>query len=119
MNYFFPRSLFKLLFLLFSLHSLGQKDSINKNDTREPKDSINPVSIKIAANRKLKGNGLKKFLTGKGYRKEWTAPVEVPVLNLNTAYGGLIPKKLGGGKETKSLQVEDSAGRQWNLRSVK
>jgi hypothetical protein len=119
MNYFLSRSLFKLLFLLFSLHSLGQKDSIDKNDTRELKDSTFPLSIKIAANPKLKGNGIKKFLTGKGYRKEWTEPVEVPVLNLNTAYGGLIPIKLGGGKETKSLLVEDSAGRQWSLRSIK
>jgi hypothetical protein len=119
MNYFFSRSLFKLLFLLFSLHSLGQNDSINKNDIRELKDSTIHVSIKVAANPKLKGNGFKKFLTGKGYRKEWTEPVEVPVLNLNTAYGGLVPKKLGGGKETKSLLVEDSAGRQWALRTVK
>lgn len=119
MNSFLSRSLFKLLFLLFSLHSLGQKDSIDKNSRNEFKDSTFPATIKIAANPKLKGNGLKKFLTGTGYRKEWTEPVEVPVLNLTTAYGGLIPKKLGGGKETKSLQVEDSAGRQWSLRSVK
>ncbi|HKB44871.1 MAG TPA: hypothetical protein VKC90_10795, partial [Chitinophagaceae bacterium] len=119
MKNFLSRSLFKLLFLLFSLHSPGQKDSIDKNNARELKDSTFPVSIKIAANPNLKGNGLKKILTGTGYRKEWTEPVEVPVLNLTTAYGGLFPKKLGGGKETKSLQVEDSTGRQWSLRSVK
>src|SRR5436190_4381259 len=118
MKYFLSGSLFNLFFLMVSLHSHGQNDSTHENTMKASGDSI-PVSIKVVANPKLKGNGLKKFLTGTGYRKEWTEPVEVPVLNLNTAYGGLVPKKLGGGKETKSLLVEDSAGKQWSLRSIK
>jgi len=74
--------------------------------------------IKTAANPQLKGNGTSKILIGPNYRNEWTQPVEVPVLHLGNAYGGLVPTKLAGGKETKSLRVEDSAGRQWALRSV-
>ncbi|MBK5272476.1 MAG: hypothetical protein JJE22_15855, partial [Bacteroidia bacterium] len=109
-----------MLFLLLSLQSLGQKDSINQNSRNEvKKDSTLPRFIKIAANPNLKGNSFKKFLIGKNYRREWNEPVEVPVLNLNTVYGGLIPQKLGGGKATISLHVENSAGRQWSLRSVK
>ena len=120
-----------MLFLFFSLYSLGQKDSVLKitghdpNDfemparmSRSDVDTTFPAFIKVAADPKLKGNGFKKFLVGKNYRSEWIEPVEVPVLNLNTAYGGLIPKKLGGGKETKTLQVEDSTGKQWTLRTV-
>src|SRR6266496_5393990 len=123
-----------MLFLFFSLHSLGQKDSVSKTGGHHPNefkipapppmvgrsdgDTTFPAFIKIAADPKLKGDGFKKFLVGKNYRREWIVPVEVPVLNLNTAYGGLIPKKLGGGKETKTLRVEDSTGKQWTLRTV-
>src|SRR5213075_1611660 len=131
MNNFLSRSLFKMLFLLFSLHSQGQKNSVLKISGHDPNefkmptrmtrpdgDTSFPVFIKVPADSQLKGNGLKKFLVGKHYRREWIEPVEVPVLNLSTAYGGLIPKKLGGGKETKTLRVEDSSGKQWTLRTV-
>jgi len=99
---------------------MGQTNFALKNDdsVNLKKDTSFPVFIKIAANPRLRGNGIKKLLIGKNYRKLWTQPVEVAVLNLDTAYGGLIPKKLGGGKETKSLRVEDSTGREWALRSV-
>jgi hypothetical protein len=122
MNNFFSTGLLKMSFLFLSLHSSGQKDSVihtSRDNPGEHKiDTTFPAFIKIAANPKLKGNGCKKFLAGKNYREEWLQPVKVPVLNLNTAYGGLVPKKLGGGKETKSLHIEDSAGRQWAFRSV-
>ncbi|HEV8284827.1 MAG TPA: BamA/TamA family outer membrane protein [Chitinophagaceae bacterium] len=81
-------------------------------------DTILPGFIKVAADPQLKGNGLQKFLVGENYRREWTEPVKVPILNLKTVYGGLVPEKLGGGKETKSLRVNDGAGRQWAFRSV-
>lgn len=122
MNNFLSRSLVTMLFLFLSLHSPGQNDSVLKISRHDPNelkmDTALPVFIKVAANPQLKGNGFKRFLIGKNYREEWIEPVEVPVLHLNTVYGGLVPKKLGGGKETKSLRVEDSAGKQWVFRSV-
>jgi hypothetical protein len=121
MSNFPPRSLFKMFLLLFSLHCMGQKDSGLKigHDSNELQvDSTLPGFIKVAADPQLKGNGFKKFLVGKNYREEWFQPVKVPVLDLRTAYGGLVPKRLGGGKETKSLRIEDSTGREWALRSV-
>ena len=114
---------------MFSLHSLAQKDSVLKTSGYDPNefkmparrpdgDTVFPAFIKVAADPTLTGNGFKNFLVGKNYRREWIEPVEVPVLNLNTAYGGLTPKKLGGGKETITLRVEDSTGNQWTLRTV-
>jgi len=94
---------------LFSLDSLAQGSN---------GDTTFHAFIKVAADPQLRGNGFKKFLVGKNYRREWIEPVEVPVLNLSTAYGGLTPKKLGGGKETITLRVEDSTGKQWTLRTV-
>ncbi|MBC7874398.1 MAG: BamA/TamA family outer membrane protein [Ferruginibacter sp.] len=55
---------------------------------------------------------------GSNYRKEWNTPVKAPVLNLATEKGGLTPIKKGGGKQTKSLRLEDANGREYTLRSI-
>jgi hypothetical protein len=55
---------------------------------------------------------------GSNYRKEWNTPITVPVLHISTDHGGLTPLKRGGGKQTKSLRLEDANGKQYTLRSV-
>lgn len=84
-------------------------------------DTTRPVfdpEIVIAANPALKGSGLKNFLVGKNYRKEWTQPIRIQVLDMSKELGGLTPVKQGGGKQTRSLRVVDSSGKEWALRSV-
>jgi hypothetical protein len=99
-----------------------QKDLFTIKRAPAPKtmDSLRPLpdSITVAANTELAGNGISKFLVGKNYRKEWVQPVAVPVLNLGEEQGGLRPVKKGGGKQTKSLQLEDKNGKNWALRSI-
>ncbi len=73
-----------------------------------------PDSVLIAANPKLKESFFKNLFIGKNYRPEWTTPVKVPVLNLE----GYKPDKEGGGKQTRSLRIIDSSGKEWALRSV-
>src|SRR5688572_1354673 len=55
---------------------------------------------------------------GKHYRKEWTTPVKVPVLKLDTVSGGLAPYEAGGGRQSKSLRLRDAQDREWVLRSI-
>jgi len=74
--------------------------------------------IKISANKELGGNGFKRWLIGENYRKEWTDSILVPVLNFKNDFGGLIPEKEGGGKQTHSLHIKDGNGRNWVLRSI-
>ncbi|HEU0111720.1 MAG TPA: BamA/TamA family outer membrane protein [Flavisolibacter sp.] len=113
-------------FYTVSSSGMDQPVFVHKMDTIEvlpdkiSKDSIPvlPDSIIVAANKKLKGNGLKNLFMGKNYRQEWTTPVKVPVLDLGKEQGGLVPKKQGGGKQTRSLRVEDKNGKEWNLRSI-
>lgn len=57
-------------------------------------------------------------LWGEDYRKEWSTPVRVPLLNLDSAYGGLSVLKEGGGRQTKSLHLVDAQGKRWVLRTV-
>ena len=55
---------------------------------------------------------------GANYRNEWLALVKAPIINLSTEKGGLKPVKLGGGKQSKTLRVEDPSGRQYSLRLI-
>ena len=58
------------------------------------------------------------FWMGTNYRAEWNTPVHAPIISLSKEHGGLTPVKRGGGKQTKSLRVEDPSGRQYTLRSI-
>ena len=52
-----------------------------------------------------------RWLLGDNYRDEWTTPITVPVLDLRSFHGGLVPTKEGGGMQAKSLRfvAPDSA----------
>jgi hypothetical protein len=63
------------------------------------------------------GNG-KRFWLGQHYRKDWAAAVNFPVLNIDTAAGGLTPLKPGGGQQTRSLRLLGANGKEYVLRSV-
>lgn len=63
-------------------------------------------------------SGSRAFWMGANYRKEWNTPVTVPVIYLSKEYGGLTPVKRGGGKQTKSLRLEDANGREYVIRSI-
>jgi len=71
-----------------------------------------------AGTRPFKISGSRSFWMGSNYRKEWNKTVVAPVIDLSTEYGGLTPVKRGGGKQTKSLRLEDPNGREYSLRSV-
>jgi hypothetical protein len=81
-------------------------------------DSISPYSKKVVAGAEYKRSSFHQWLWGKDYRKEWTTIITVPILNLDSAYGGLTPVKEGGGRQTKSLRLVDAHGKNWVLRSV-
>lgn len=63
-------------------------------------------------------SGSRAFWMGANYRKEWNTPITVPVLYISKEHGGLTPVKRGGGKQTKSLRLEDANGREYVIRSV-
>jgi hypothetical protein len=77
-----------------------------------------PDSMTIAASEKFAAGGVKKFLLGGNYRKEWMEPIRVPVFNMEKEMGGLTPLRRGGGHQSKSLRLKDANGKQYVLRSV-
>ncbi len=75
-------------------------------------------TITIASNIKYLATGIKQSFLGKHYRPEWVTPVKMPLLDLGTEKGGLVPYKKGGGKQTTSLKLRNEEGREYSLRSV-
>ncbi|HEY9364783.1 MAG TPA: BamA/TamA family outer membrane protein [Chitinophagaceae bacterium] len=65
-----------------------------------------------------KAGSFKKWLLGANYRDEWVHSITVPVFNISKEKGGLVPEKLGGGLQTKSLRLEDKEGNDYVLRSI-
>ena len=81
-------------------------------------DSISPYQKKVIAGIEYDRSGLHNWLWGKDYRDEWTTAVTMPVLNMDSAFGGLTPIKEGGGRQTKSLHLLGGNGKRYMLRSV-
>jgi len=97
---------FVLLFILFTICAdcYGQKK-------QETDSIIVPTSLKYK-NPSL----LKRLFLGKNYREVWETPVKVPVFKFSESGFKII--ELGGGQQTKSLQLEDKEARSWVLRTV-
>jgi len=61
-----------------------------------------------------KAGAVHRLLLGSNYRKEWAAPVRVPVFDMT----GWKPLQRGGGTQTRSLRLENADGTQYVLRGV-
>ena len=104
------RKLVWLTALLISNFAFSQKTIVV--------DSSDTYTRTVIAGRQYKASRWHQWLWGKDYRREWTTAVKIPVLNLDSAFGGLIPVKEGGGRQTKSLRLINPQGRQFVLRTV-
>ncbi|WP_181306636.1 hypothetical protein [Rufibacter sp. XAAS-G3-1] len=75
-------------------------------------------SVMVSASPHYQISKVGAFFLGKHYRPVWAVPVKARVFNMNEAEGGLSIEKLGGGMQTTSLTLTDSAGRRFALRSL-
>lgn len=65
-----------------------------------------------------KANFIKKLMQGNNYRDAWSTPVRVPVIYLDSLYGGMVIVKKGGGMQTESLRLESKNGTLYTIRSI-
>lgn len=75
-------------------------------------------SVVVIASTHYQGSGLKQLMQGENYRKAWTTPLKVPVIYLDTLFGGMRIVKEGGGTQTHSLRLKNPQGILYSLRSV-
>lgn len=88
-------------------------------DTLRKADFVYKDTAVISASDKYKNySGFKKVFLGKNYRDLWSTPVKLRVFNINKEQGGFKIISLGGGKQTKSLKLEDANGKEWSLRTI-
>ena len=98
----------------FSKFPVEKDDSVRVVTEVPFKDSIT-LSVNDKYN---KASGVKKFILGNNYRREWATPVTLKVFKINKENGGYTIKSLGGGKQTKSLLLQDKKGKNWTLRTI-
>ncbi|PWK78256.1 hypothetical protein LX99_02096 [Mucilaginibacter oryzae] len=103
--------LFNSLLLVLTTGFLFRADIGNAQTT--------PDSIKLAIEPQYNHvSGTHRFFLGDNYRALWAAPVTLPVFHIDREKGGLKILQRGGGKQTKSLRLQDPTGQQWVIRTL-
>jgi len=88
--------------------------AIVKKEDAEFKDTVN-----IAGSEKYNDpSPVQRFMIGNNYREEWGTLLNMRVFHIREEKGGLKITGLGGGKNTKSLKLQDSKGGEWTLRTI-
>lgn len=77
------------------------------------------VKISVYEGDEQERSGIYRGTFGRHYRPLYFQPVEVPVLRVDTIFGGLTPYRRGGGMTTMSLHTEGADGHLYQLRSVR
>ncbi|MGS2726002.1 hypothetical protein ACU8DI_05295 [Psychroserpens sp. BH13MA-6] len=87
-------------------------------------DDVNTIdfrshdSVLVAASTLYNADDIKLVVQGEQYRDAWSTPVNVPILFLDTLFGGVTILKEGGGKQTHSLKLQSKNGIIYTLRSI-
>ncbi|MES2704341.1 MAG: BamA/TamA family outer membrane protein [Bacteroidota bacterium] len=98
-------------------HLMDYSETPMEADTAKMPMVTTDSTMAIASTTLATATKMDRFLNGENYRKEWGLPVKMKVFRI-----GETPYKitgLGGGHESKTLQMEDSEGKKWVLRPVK
>jgi len=75
-------------------------------------------TVTVVAGSEYEAGGFHRFFFGSGYRDLWTAPIEVPVLDLENEAGGLDPTRVVGGLQTLGLGLRGADGKAYTFRAV-
>lgn len=67
---------------------------------------------------RFRAGPLHRWLYGANYRDLWTIPIEIPVLDLDGAGGGLTPLRTGGDGQSVSLHFTGRDGIRYTVRSL-
>jgi hypothetical protein len=73
---------------------------------------------KVTAGPQYGASGFRRMMLGASYRKLWTTPVEVEILDLGREAGGLTAVRRVGGQQTKALALKDRDERAYTFRAL-
>ncbi|MEL6721073.1 MAG: metallophosphoesterase, partial [Bacteroidota bacterium] len=89
------------------------KVEIDPFDLEKDIENVPPITTKV---KKVKGR--KRPIAGKHYRDIYARTYDFPTLNLEQYQGGVEPIKMGGGRQTNSLRLEDDKEQQYAMRAL-
>ncbi len=80
-----------------------------------------PATVKAAVyeDELVNRSGFFKTVWGDHYREVYGTEVTAKTVLLDTLYGGLKVVREGGGHQTRSLRLQDSEGKDYNMRALK
>lgn len=103
--------------LIYEQLVLNEKDDYSTKKFQTSFDKTTTTTI--YSERQTKKNGFYTFLFGKHFRKYYSLPIEVKTATIDTLFGGLKPKRAGGGHQSRSLQLIDKDGKEYVMRALK
>ena len=101
---------------LFSIIGLLSVFEPAQADETEPVE--NAGFVRVAASERYEAARVHRFVLGGGYRDLWEAEIELPLLNLATQGGGLVPTRRFGGLQTAVLGFKATNGRTYSFRGT-
>jgi hypothetical protein len=101
-----------------ALSSLGLLTALAQADANEIEPAEPETFVRVVASERYKAARVHRFALGGGYRDLWEAEVELPVLNLATEGGGLVPTGRFGGLQTAVVGFKGSDGRAYSFRGT-
>lgn len=113
-----------VVFLILLYWSLSSTDKTFQKSELINIDNVDKISFKdydsvwVAASSLYKADVIKTIMQGEQYRREWSTAIKVPVLYLDTLFGGVTILEEGGGKQTHSLKLKAINGTIYTLRSI-
>lgn len=106
--------MFKIPLFLLLMIFISAKMAYTQIDTT----GIFSRKIKVTAGKEYERSGLTEIFLGEHWRKLWTTPFRVGVLDMEKFAGGLTAYKKGGGLQTKSLRLKGNDGKKYKFRSI-
>ncbi len=79
----------------------------------------NEKTASIYTNEETNKGSIYKSIWGKRYRNEYSTKVNATTVDLDTLFGGLMPIRIGGGHQSKSLRLKDKEGREYVMRALR
>ena len=92
--------------------------SVSSADGDDPAAASGTRQVTITVGPQYEAGGFHRWFWGTDYRRLWTQPIQVEVLDLRGFAGGLKPAFRVGGRETKGLAMKGNDGRDYTFRSI-
>ncbi|MBG6187356.1 metallophosphoesterase [Flavobacterium sp. CAN_S2] len=103
--------------LIYEQLVLDEKDDYNSKVF--PATFPKTTTSSIYTNKQTKKSGFYRFFFGNHYRKYYSLPIAAATTTIDTLFGGLQPKRSGGGHQSNSLQLTDKNGKEYVMRAMK